>query len=413
MKSPGSGPRSRSHIMWYANCSRRVALRNWGVTFLAYHSLLACAIGQIQDTPASAPCTLCLDGTNDISRPDFTIVLSNDFPPVTCQTAAILAGTVTNVSDECQQARFVGSPLCGCPIRTQRPCLICPVVSSNSITSIDNVAIPHGNASVPALSNTLFAGAIAEPSCEVVQAALLNFELDDEVCESSVVEARAHCPCAAISEDDNATSTTSNNSTNTSIASSGEISSRCTVCRNGDAITVPGREITGFGLAPTCGVLASLASVLQRNSSDCGNIQEFEYFCGCPSVTATCPLCFDASPVPKPDALISTLRLPGDYTPTCEVLEGLVAPQPDDFLACLGARGAGVEFCGCPPRDGEHCVMCPGGLPPSTKDFIPNPDDTLTCGVLESAQFGLSSRDEKCFYIEQVAHLCGCRNGVR
>lgn len=392
----------------------------WGVAFLA----IGFARGQnTADSPT--PCSVCLDGTNDITRPDFTIVISNDFPPVSCQTATILAGTVTNTSTECQQARFVGSSLCGCPIPTQRPCLVCPRAtkidgsndSTAAIHSIQDVAMPFGNASVPAVSDGLFGGAISEPSCEIVQAALLNFEMEDEMCAFAVAETLVHCQCetdpipaAPVEDDTNGITPTVSSNTSSVIESSS-----CTVCPNGDPIGFPDREITGFVFAPTCGVLQALAATVSANSSDCQNAQEFAYFCGCPASAAaavTCPLCRDSSPPPYPDAWVTVLRLPGNYTPTCEVLEGLVAAVENPW-ECTAAQGWGMEFCGCPPMEEEHCTICPGGFPDSFLHFFPFPNNPMDCGALQSAQFAIQKKTEDCFFLQQFAHLCGCRGGVR
>ena len=365
-------------------------------------------LSTVQGQGDDRPCTVCLDGTNNITRPDYMIELPG-FPPVTCQTATFLASAVSETSAECQQARQLGSPLCGCAILRENPCLVCPDVNSSSpVRSIVDVVsrYPFSSAvTVPSVSALLFGDQIAEPTCELVQAALLNYDKESDVCSSGRVEALLACGCGT-----NTTAETSRGSESdlTEVA-------RCSLCPDGEAITLPDREIPGF-FAPTCSILSTVTSALSQDSPDCANAQQLGHFCGCPSPPPSCSLCMDGRTIPEPDALVESVILPGNYTPTCAVFEGLVASLPNRPEICTSVQGAAIVYCGCPPLQGDPCTMCPGGIPPERYYEYPlriSNEIPAQCGVLESAQFAAPEKSEICFYLQQLAHTCGCRDYVR
>ena len=391
-------------------CISRVVLSRW----LPLSFLLACFFFRLstvrgQGAGEGSPCTVCLDGTNNVTRPDFLIELPG-FPPVTCQTATFLASAISDTSAECQQARLLGSPLCGCPLLEASPCLLCPNATSSAIVrSIADVGFEHSATEVvPSLSSLLFGDQVAEPTCEMVQAVLLNHHEDSAVCEASRSDALLACDCDK--SNDTETSQGPDFTNGTGIP---EVVARCSLCPNGESISFPEKEIPGF-FAPTCSVLSDITSALPRDSTDCANAQQFGSYCGCPAPAPFCSLCTDGRPLPKPDALVETMILPGNFTPTCAVFEGLVANFPPAPQICMAAQGAAMVYCGCPPLEEETCIMCPDGIPPERYVEYPTVYNIpIQCGFLETAQVGSPARSETCFFYQQLAHTCGCRDSVR
>jgi hypothetical protein len=80
----------------------------------------------------------------------------------------------------------------------------------------------------------------------------------------------------------------------------------CTVCPNGDPITLPEKalNIPGFELVDTCGALDSAVGI-----------------CGCPIPEGTCHLCEENSSLQQPDRQVPYLLDIDGVSPTCEFVE--------------------------------------------------------------------------------------------
>lgn len=114
--------------------------------------------------------------------------------------------------------------------------------------------------------------------------------------------------------------------------------SQCTICQNGQQVTVPDNILSVPGFPPLqCKNVDSMLAVLAPNetSAQCLTAQDLGSLCGCPIRSDYCSLCPNGS-----DATLPANELPFlsdlffGFVPTCEILE-----------AYLTSRGAEEGIC--------------------------------------------------------------------
>jgi hypothetical protein len=140
----------------------------------------------------------------------------------------------------------------------------------------------------------------------------------------------------------------------------------------------------------------------------------FDFFCGCESAVAPCPICPDGSiEISNPDAIIPYLIIPNNENPTCQELATLgVISQPGELvLDDCDIFEAQADFCGCPgaTKPEDSCDFCPGGDSPPNPSLITPFGDT--CEELNEYLSFLPSNEcdsERVGFIKRQDFLCGC-----
>jgi len=140
----------------------------------------------------------------------------------------------------------------------------------------------------------------------------------------------------------------------------------------------------------------------------------FDYFCGCESATAPCPICPDRTiEISNPDAVIPYLILPKNENPTCQQLAtlGVIAEPGELVLDDCSIFEAQADFCGCPEatKPEVSCKFCPDGdSPPNLSLMTPFGD---TCEELSEYLSFLPSDQcdsDRVGFIKRQDFLCGC-----
>jgi len=144
------------------------------------------------------------------------------------------------------------------------------------------------------------------------------------------------------------------------------------------------------------------------------DFKRFDYFCGCASATAPCPICSDGSiEISKPDAVIPYLIIPNNENPTCQQLAtlGVIAEPGELVLDNCSVFEAQADFCGCPgaTQPEASCDFCPGGDFPKNPSLVTPFGDT--CGELNEYLSFLPSNQcdsDRIEFIKRQDFLCGC-----
>lgn len=214
----------------------------------------------------------------------------------------------------------------------------------------------------------------------------------------------------------------------------------CSLCWNGEVITLPEKEIAiqGFEFINTCQALADFVPILfQQESDECATLQSIGTLCGCPPKNKDdfCNLCSNGTKTAYGWRELAFLAGSfGGIIPTCEIVEpGLHSySQADSY--CEGSQQILSEYCGCgaepgsqPPEREEsgRCSFCPRG------EVTPFPNKTIdiagfpfqTCGQLDVATVTLFENkyltvgggaqghlDNNCILMRQLSVHCGCRS---
>jgi hypothetical protein len=191
----------------------------------------------------------------------------------------------------------------------------------------------------------------------------------------------------------------------------------CTVCPNGDPITLPEKALSlpGFELIDSCGTLDSTIGLFfQSDSDECNLVHSASSICGCPIPEGACYLCGEGASVQQPDLQVPYLLGIEGPTPTCEFIEASLHSVSDTDSACGVAQAFTASYCGCPdspPPEGPMCTLCPRG------EAVPDVSRTLaiegipfeTCGEAEqAAALYLSQASDTCNLFQSVSSLCGC-----
>lgn len=144
------------------------------------------------------------------------------------------------------------------------------------------------------------------------------------------------------------------------------------------------------------------------------DLPRFDYFCGCESAVAECPICPDKSiEISNPDAIIPYLIIPNNENPTCQELATLgVISQPGELVLddCKIFEDQ-ADFCGCPgaTKPEGSCDFCPGGDSPSNPSLTTPFGDT--CEELNEYLSFLPPDEcdsERLGFIKRQDFLCGC-----
>lgn len=144
------------------------------------------------------------------------------------------------------------------------------------------------------------------------------------------------------------------------------------------------------------------------------DFMRFDYYCGCASATAPCPICPDGSiEIANPDAIIPYLIIPNNENPTCQQLTtlGVIAEPGELVLDDCNVFEAQADFCGCPgaTKPENSCEFCPGGDTPPNPDLITPFGDT--CAELSEYLSFLPSEEcdsDRVGFIKRQDFLCGC-----
>ena len=193
----------------------------------------------------------------------------------------------------------------------------------------------------------------------------------------------------------------------------------CHVCADGSTPARADFFITEIDM--TCGELETYLNFIPADQCDHQWIADFErfgYMCGCPSATATCPICPDGSlEISNPDGVIPYMVIPNNENPTCRELStlGAVAKPEELILDDCSLFHAQASFCGCTgtTKPVTTCDFCPGGeSPPNTSLNTPFGD---TCGELNDYLSYLTPEHcntERVDFIKRQDFLCGCTSAT-
>jgi hypothetical protein len=189
----------------------------------------------------------------------------------------------------------------------------------------------------------------------------------------------------------------------------------CTVCPNGDPITLPEKALSLPGI-DSCGTLDSTIGLFfQSDADECAVVHSVSSICGCPIPEGACYLCGENSLVQKPDLQVPYLFDSIDgLTPTCEIIEAYLHSISETDPLCAGTNAFAASYCGCsnsPPKEVPMCTLCPRG------EAVPDANRTLsiegipfeTCGDAEQAlALYLSQGSDVCNSFQVLSSLCGC-----
>jgi hypothetical protein len=188
----------------------------------------------------------------------------------------------------------------------------------------------------------------------------------------------------------------------------------CNICADGSVPANTTKFIDTIGM--TCGELQTYLSYVPADQCTMPwitDLQRFDYYCGCASATAPCPICSNGSiDVANPDLIIPYLIIPNNENPTCHELAvlGVIAEPGELVLDDCTIFSAQSGFCGCPnevqPTDG--CDFCPGGTAPPNPDLVTPFGDT--CSELDAYLKFLSPDEcssERVGFIQRQDFLCG------
>ena len=303
-------------------------------------------------------CSVCRTG---ISIPADSINKTLTIPGLedsisTCGDLQTLAQFLDTTDSRCALIQSIGS-LCGCEIQSDA-CKLCS----------DGSSIPKGFVStmvedVPpqAKVNTLL-----PPQCGILEASLHTVSGTSDTCAQARQAAEGSCGCPV------ASGSSPNQSQDPQVKITQ--SSICSLCRDGDSVLYPTKDLSPF--------LSRNAEMLQQS-------------------------------------LPAEVDLSAMGPLTCQNVAGFMASiipggtdQCSQMQTLLGGQ------CGCPAVDG-HCKFCPNDVD------IPDPDrliysiQGITGGPLFScSEFNLTltqtrGNSDQCYIMKQANYLCGCNDGDR
>lgn len=273
---------------------------------------------------------------------------------------------------------------CGCP-GVEAECYMC---------GDNNNRLSNPNRKVPFYE---FLGNSFSSTCQDLADFYTLYDTDDpeiSTCEFVKMESE-YCGCE--SNDDNAPV------------------NACKLCSDGQAAASKNQYIEEIDM--TCGELETYLSHVPADQCQMPwvvDFMRFDFYCGCASATAPCPICPDGSiNISNPDAIIPYLIIPDNENPTCKQLAtlGVIAEPGELVLDNCDVFEAQADFCGCPgaSKPEDSCEFCPGG------DVPPNPDIVTpfgdTCEELSEYLSFLPSDQcdsERIGFIKRQDFLCGC-----
>lgn len=189
----------------------------------------------------------------------------------------------------------------------------------------------------------------------------------------------------------------------------------CKLCSDGSTPTEGGKYIPELQM--TCDELELYMNYVPADQCEMPwivDFKRFDYFCGCASASAPCPICPDGSiDVSNPDFIIPYLIIPNNENPTCQQLAtlGVIAEPGELVLDDCTVFEAQAKFCGCPGTTlpENSCEFCPGGDSPPKPSLITPFGDTCE----ELSEYVSSLPPEECDsdrvgFIKRQDFLCGC-----
>jgi hypothetical protein len=274
---------------------------------------------------------------------------------------------------------------CGCP-GVKADCYMCDDGSNN---------LSNPDRKVPFYE---FLGTRFSTTCQDLAAFYTLYDTDDpeiSTCEFIKLESR-YCGCQ--SEPDSSPV------------------NACKLCSDGTAPADGGKFIADLDM--TCSELEDYMNYVpadQCNAPWIIDFKRFDYFCGCASATAECPICSDGSiEVSNPDAVIPYLIIPpNNENPTCQQLAtlGVIAEPGELLLEDCNIFEAQADYCGCPgaTKPDNSCEFCPGGNPPPNSSLNTPFGDTCEelSEYLSFLPFDQCDSDRVGF-IKRQDFLCGC-----
>ncbi|KAL3917687.1 MAG: hypothetical protein SGILL_004595 [Bacillariaceae sp.] len=148
------------------------------------------------------------------------------------------------------------------------------------------------------------------------------------------------------------------------------------------------------------------------------DLQRFDYYCGCVSATAECPICPDGTiDVANPDAIVPYLIIPDNENPTCSQLAtlGVIAEPGELVLEDCSIFTSQAAYCGCPTaiKPDVGCEFCPGGSAPPNPDLVTPFGDT--CSELSDYLTYLTPdqcSSDRVGFMQRQDFLCGCASAT-
>lgn len=195
----------------------------------------------------------------------------------------------------------------------------------------------------------------------------------------------------------------------------GEPVGACSFCSDGSSPANTNKLVDELGM--TCGELETYLDFVPADQCDMPWIidyKRFDYYCGCESATAPCPMCPDGTiEISNPDSVIPYLIIPNDENPTCRDLAtlGVIAEPGELVMEDCSIFEAQAGFCGCvgASKPETSCEFCPGGEDPPNAELVTPFGDT--CREL-SDYLGYQASDqcdsERIGFVKRQDFLCGC-----
>lgn len=231
------------------------------------------------------PCSICIDRADAITFPDKEFNMAG-IPVETCQDLSNMAPLVTSDNAFCLSIQSMG-PFCGCPIPSEA-CHLCSGGSPVPETSKQLQSHP---------ANRYIAGAPpgVPMTCETMESVLYMQQRNGtEQCKVFQGSAGVECGCPVIDNVFEENQTAATLSPSTSPAPSGAQPAMCSVCINGEDISLPDKALD-LGDLPieTCADLDRFAVLLPMESEQCIGLQSIGTLCGCspPHSSYGCTLC--------------------------------------------------------------------------------------------------------------------------
>lgn len=311
---------------------------------------------------ASTSCAVCSHGPDQVPFPERTLGVEG-IPLNTCQDLENTANILPEASEFCEGIRSVGT-LCGCAI-PPNSCSLCWDGSRPTNITLELLDY-ESNRFIPVAPDGVFL------TCESLEAVLHQMDKDDQQCSVVQIDAGERCGCPPHPSTTTPNNSTANNETGSvppSIPENPPEVTRgppCTVCKNGDPITLPDKELE-LGDLPieNCADLETFAALVSVGTDECNGLQTIGPFCGCPVREGACTFCPHGESVPRPRQKLNWFAafiadLPDFFSAfsdalTCELMEsavqaesGPLLSQRDEDFFCMSAQ-LKSWICGCAP----------------------------------------------------------------
>jgi len=263
---------------------------------------------------AAETCSVCPDG-QPILYPNKTFDIDG-LPIDNCQDLSAASVLLQSDAPLCNSIHSI-STLCGCNYDTQTSCSLCHDASPVQFPS---------NKLPQYLAQDFILGAPPNIplNCESLQAILHQQSKDTITCIDAQYYAASLCGCPQPPQNTNETDTikivesdeqqgNATTTTTTTTTNNPQDIDFCTVCLDGEPISLPDRPLVVDGLPiEKCSDLVSFSGFLEIDSDECKGIQTIGTYCGCSYKLHDVTFCPDGSELPDPEKIISWVG--DDYT---------------------------------------------------------------------------------------------------